>query len=284
MYKKLLFLLALSYICSQLNGQDYIPTDDIKWRSLIGEVYILPFFVDTRYGEFETEEVEYYLEELDRAQAWIKEASEEYYDIELELIDDYFDTREEVIYIPEIYMNTSFRIKNRIAQELGYNSIDEFIEFYNFEKEKHKIIVLCFVKQEGRSHAYDANRSVFSKSNTIDHAIIYCHTKYGSATSYKVIAHEMLHMFRAWDLYEGLPQNPTKAEILKEKYPNSIMLSTYNNDNPVLDEINAWRIGWNLKPEREFMKFKPEYRKNAEIMKKKNRKEKIIFNLGENKK
>lgn len=266
-----------------LSAQDYKPTDELKWRSLAGDVYIIPFFIDTSDDEWYDDEVDYYLGELTKAQEWIKSESESYYNIELELIDDYFDSIEEVAYLPNVNWGTSRHIKTTVIQDLGYDSVDHYLEFNNFDKDSEKVIMLFFIKQNGRSHAYDANRSVFSISNTVDHAIIYCSATSGMITSYKTIAHEMLHLFGAWDFYEGRPQNPTKAKMLKERYPNSVMLSTYNNDNPTIDEINAWRIGWNMDPQKSFMDYKPEYRKNAEAMKKQNRKnESLQFKLGDN--
>ena len=99
--------------------------------------------------EFDTDEIDYYLGELELAQAWIMKQTQSYYDIELEIIDDFFDTTEEVIYVPNIdWGRTSYDIKNIVAQELGFDNIDEYLEFYNFDKDKYKVIVLCFVKQD----------------------------------------------------------------------------------------------------------------------------------------
>lgn len=279
LYKTLFFLF---FSLGMISAQDYIPSEEVKWRSLIGDVYIIPFFIDTDQDEWFDDEVDYYLNELNQAQTWILNQSKDYYNIQLEFIDDYFDSRDEVAYIKNVYWGISRHIKSIVMEDLGYDSVDHYLEFNNFDKDSDKVIMLFFVKQDGRSHAYDGNRSVFSKTNTVDHAIVYCNSTSGMITDYKTISHEMLHLFGAWDFYEGRPQNPTKARALKELYPNSVMLSTYKNDNPTLDEINAWRIGWNMNPQKSFMDYKPEYRKNSERMKKEAKKEKALnFKLGD---
>ena len=153
-----------------------------------------------------------------------------------------------------------------IAYQLYYDNIEEYLKYYDVDIQSTKVAILCFVKQDGRSHAFDFNRSIFSKDVSIDHAVIFCRSKPGLFTSYKTISHEVLHLFGAWDLYEGEPQNEEKAKKLKEMYPTSIMLTTYGRKESDLDEINAWRIGWNLNPQPFYVDYKPEYRKNIEAM------------------
>lgn len=271
-------LLAISFTHAQVN--EYKPIKELEWRALTGEVYFLPFFINTPNGEFEEEEIEYYLAELAKSKDWIMKQSYNYPNVDLEIIDDYVESYEEEIYLDNVKnwnQGGNNNIANNVARYLHYKDIKEYVSFQSIDINKSKVVVLCFVKQNGRSHAIDFNGSIFADDISIDNAVIFCNTKPGIYTSYKVITHEILHLFRAWDLYGGEPQNEAKAKKLKEMYPNSIMLSTYGNTVPILDEINAWRVGWNLNPENFYTEYKPEYIENMSKMAKK--KNTITFDL-----
>jgi len=275
-------LMVSTSIMSQ--AQKYSPIEELRKRSMTGEVYFLPFFVDTQFGEFEEDEIEYYLKELRKSKDWIIEEAKVYKEIELEITDDFFDSHEEVVLLNNVKnwnRGGNHNLKNDIAEYLGYESIIDYIDFNNIDLNEIKVAVLCFVKRNGRSHAYDFNRSIFSEDLSDDHSIIFCSSKNGFYTDYKTISHEILHMFGAWDFYQGEPQNPTKAKELKKLYPNSIMGSTYNIDTPNIDELNAWRLGWNMSPKKFFYDYKPEYRKNMKTMEKnKNPGKKYIIGKG----
>lgn len=90
--------------------------------------------------------------------------------------------------------------------------------------------------------------------------------------TFEIIAHEILHCFGAWDLYES--QNRTAgARMARERFPDSIMNDTIPDKfelggekyrrwiaSPpprVLDPLTAWRIGWNKNPEPWFQEANP---------------------------
>lgn len=263
---------------SQVNN--YRPIKELQWRALTGEVYFIPFFINTPSGEFEEEEIAFYLTELAKSKEWIIEQSKNYPNVNLEITDDYINSYDEIIYLENVNdwnKGGNNSVVNNIVRHLNFENIKDYVSYHGINIERSKVIVLCFVKQIGRSHAYDFNSSIFSDDISIDHALVFCNTKYGTYTSYKVITHEILHLFRAWDLYGGEPQNETKAKKLKEMFPNSIMLNTYGTGVPNLDEINAWRIGWNLKPQDFYMEYEPQYIKNMKEMAKE--KNSIKFDL-----
>ena len=58
------------------------------------------------------------------------------------------------------------------------------------------------------------------------------------------IAHEMLHLFGAWDLYELNNNDQARAIKTSEMFPNSIMRTTSNDIWELqIDEITAWLVG-----------------------------------------
>ncbi len=263
---------GFNYLFSQ---KDYKPIKELAWRGLTGEVYFVPFFINTPEGEFEENEIKFYLNELRLSKEWILEQAEDYPQVKLNIHDDYFNSYEEEIFIPDIktwsdaHKGSNRNVTNEIANNIGFDTMEDYMAFYQIDLKKSKVVILCFVKQSGRSHAYDFNRSIFSEDISIDHTIIFCKQSFGISTASPVITHEVLHLFGAWDLYGGEPQNPEKAKKLAEMYPLSIMRIIWGHKEKTLDEINAWRIGWNLEPKDFYTEYEPEFRKNMNARKKK---------------
>lgn len=79
----------------------------------------------------------------------------------------------------------------------------------------------------------------------------------------RVTAHEVLHLYGAWDLYsDGYHGHDLKTyHKIKTRFPKSIMRSL---KDATIDPITAWRIGLNNKPEAWFFDIVPmAYQKNA---------------------
>ena len=63
-------------------------------------------------------------------------------------------------------------------------------------------------------------------------------------TNTAAIAHEILHLFGAWDLYELDDSDHDRATKTELMFPNSIMLHTWRDIwETQIDEINAWLVG-----------------------------------------
>ena len=73
-----------------------------------------------------------------------------------------------------------------------------------------------------------------------------------------------------------------KAQEAARLYPYSIMINTYRNKHLLeVDELTAWRVGWNLVEKEEYLRFKPVRRKRPPVPNQKNR---ILFDLSKKKK
>ena len=64
------------------------------------------------------------------------------------------------------------------------------------------------------------------------------------------MAHELLHIFGAWDMYETFRVTKAQMDVASRLYPNSVMLRTsYNPYELTIDPVTGWRIGWCDKPD-----------------------------------
>ena len=222
-------------------------------NSLYGNIHTLCFFIDTKNDEWTEEEVEHYLLELESSQYWLAEEAS-VYGVELNFINDFFQTVEEIIHVPNVTMNNSWRLMEEVMLQMSYKDYKDFLNFQQFDLQNNKLSVLFFVKSNNRSHA----RNYRSKDN-LDTAIIYAKSTYGMRTSHYVISHELLHLFGAWDLYQGESQTLNQAQKLKELFPNSIMINTWSNQEFLeVDELTAFLVGWSEEVEKEYLSFKPD--------------------------
>jgi len=265
MQKQFIFtflLLAFSFVLpAQISNQKYRKLTEIEKRKLAkqdhnklyGDIYTLCFFVDTQKDQWTEEEVEYYMGELENSQYWLMEEAS-VYGAEINFINDYFATVEEVVEVPTVTMQNSFRLLQEVMLQMSYKDYRDFLNFQQFDIEENKLSVLFFIKSNNRSHARN-----YSHKRNLDTAIIYAKSTYGRLTNHYVFSHELLHLFGAWDLYHGESQTLDQAIKLKALFPNSIMINTWSNQEHLeVDELTAFLVGWAEEVEDEFFDFKPD--------------------------
>ncbi|MFK7771785.1 MAG: hypothetical protein AB8F94_06585 [Saprospiraceae bacterium] len=246
-----IILIILNGSISQ--GQNFKPSKDKLYQSLIGEVHILTLFVDTQNEYWEDDEKIYYKGQLTKSQDWLVDEAANY-DQELEFNNEtFFVDNYETIYIEKVKRGDNPKgTISSVMDELGYDDFDHFLDRNNFDFKEQKLKLLLFVKSFDRSHAYN----YFSNSD-LDVSIVYCKSSYGMLTDHKVISHEVLHQFGAWDLYQGQSQTQKNAKRAKELFPNSIMINTFTNKKLEVDDLTAWRVGWHFDMDDEYMDFDP---------------------------
>lgn len=279
MKKQVLLFFAILLLSIEVSGQIFVPSKSKLYQSLIGDVYTFYVFIDTKEDYWEDGEKEFYLNQLELSQEWLVEEAS-YYDMELEFINDRFYQNGETVYLEKLtnrqYSRNSI---NNVLNELGYDNFKELMDNSNFNFEEKKLKFLFFVKSQDRSHAY--NR--FSNGE-VDLAVIYCRSSYGMRVDNFVISHEILHLFGAWDLYQGKSQPPEIAQKAMDLYPSSIMINTKRHKEELeVDDLTAWRVGWHYEFKEEYPQFDPNRRKKDKTKGNLKSKKGYRFNLGKNK-
>jgi hypothetical protein len=88
--------------------------------------------------------------------------------------------------------------------------------------------------------------------------MMYRYHPLGIELIHSMIAHEVLHLYGAWDLYNSYVQTHDVASKAQQLFPNDIMLRTsYNLAELQVDALTAWRIGWSDKKESWYEWFRP---------------------------
>ncbi len=140
-------------------------------------------------------------------------------------------------------------VPNLMAKQ-GYKGDNWHTKLMDWVKSKglDRCFIIVFINDDGRSFSMPYTRSMKEGDNTtnyIEGCVTY--NKYLNVNvSSSTIAHEILHLCGAWDLYsdKASKQSVENARRAKQYFPNSIMISTPNNINKVsIDELTAWLIG-----------------------------------------
>ena len=158
--------------------------------------------------------------------------------------------------------NEDVTIVSEVLKEIGYR---DSITFYNFiinNTNCNNVLVLIAAKGKGRSYAiayeFDTEDLQYRELHFMEGVMLYELNEDGNDAPSSGIAHEILHLFGAWDLYENFMQSKAIEELALYLFPNSIMLRISQNINElIIDPVTAWLIGWNKNPESWYDIFNP---------------------------
>lgn len=247
--KPLLLTLALLCLFPALQAQSYRPIAERQFKSLVGTIYLLPFFLDTEASRWTEEEVETCLTHLKSSEDWIMGQAAPY-NVELKFSDDFVSSKDEEIMIDSTVRNrSSINLLKITMEQLGFDSYGTYLRFHGLDATKQKVYVVFFMK---------ALRSISHEPNPTDCILIYYDASFSDKMCPTLIAHELLHFFGAWDLYhEEGRLSKELADKATRLYPKSIMKC---RTCPYLeiDELTAWLIGWNQNYKEAFNEFSPQ--------------------------
>lgn len=132
----------------------------------------------------------------------------------------------------------------KVSQQLGYPSTENWQRQYNSDQ----FAVLILMKRDGASYAIPQEHGLNSQFD-VEGAVLYQAFDADTPNCATCIAHEILHLFGAWDLYRTFQTTVEQERLAQKLYPNSIMLRTsYNPYELTMDPVTCWRIGWCTKP------------------------------------
>ncbi len=145
-----------------------------------------------------------------------------------------------------------------IFEALNYDEGNYYSQFMHekFDPSSYdQCVVLVFSPEKGRSYAM---RHGYGGMNLmLEGAMIYLYAPEGWGAyllSSYTVAHEMLHLFGADDLYETYDRSAGSDAFAEKLYPTDIMLRGYHDVNSAtLDRFTAWQVGLTDEFSEEFM-------------------------------
>lgn len=98
-------------------------------------------------------------------------------------------------------------------------------------------IVVFYLAAQGRAYANPTNQTRYP----LEHCVIHKHEPQNIAEIESVIAHEILHLFGASDLYRD---EPARQEKLHALYPQEVMHTVGPLELLNLSDFTAYLVGW----------------------------------------
>ena len=215
-------------------------------KTLRGSICVCTFFVSDKNWKNDQYHTNY-KKNLEIAEKWLtKEAKKYGSTITFENIYPLGDT---AVTIDKIYKSgigetdpDQYGTFLKVLKSMGLTG-KEFIKKLRYETQCENIVTNFIIDCEGRSYCYldyvgsdpDYHRDftwMFKSS-------------WGKPLRWGTIAHEMLHAFGAFDLYERENYRKEQSNAANKYYPNEIMLTGGNSDinKCYISPITAWKIG-----------------------------------------
>jgi hypothetical protein len=222
------YLILVTSILYALNS----PAQNMdKWRAgsaneLSGKIYILSIFITTKKEKWTYEDKTDLIACQLKAQDWlISNAS--HYGVDISFENGFYGVKNDLYVdkikgIDQLYENRLDWV-NSILTTIGYSSPLEFLDKLKFTKDCSNALAIIYANEKGRSYAVPYNTDMNKTKYFFEGCVCYRYSQ-GHLLCSATIAHEILHLFGAWDLYyEKGRYDKKKANKAWELYPKDIM-------------------------------------------------------------
>lgn len=225
-------------------------------KHLYGKVHVLSIFVSNTTNLWARNDISNTLEKLLESQRWLKIQAARYGKT-VHFVNTIFG---EDFPICDDTLPKSCDCENAyyyacsLIQRIGFGDNESYIRWVQEHTDCDQCLVIIFCNKDGRSFASPISKELQINNPTrynLECCFLYrYYTDSITETTSASIAHEILHLFGAWDLYELDSNDTPRFEKCNQMFPDSIMIETYRSIwDTKIDEINAWLVGLNKKKE-----------------------------------
>ncbi|MDP4208046.1 MAG: hypothetical protein Q8928_04445 [Bacteroidota bacterium] len=236
-----------------------------RWRagsalSLGGKVYILSVFVTTPKEKWTYDDKIKLISRQILAQDWLVKQAKEY-GVQLSFLNGFYGVKTDMV-VDEIISNKEHEGRvdwvNYILTKAGYKSPADFQErLKNTYSDCDNSLVIIYANTKGRSYAVPFHTGMNKNKYFVEGCCVYRYYK-GVELLPATIAHEILHLFGAWDLYKDGAKTLERANRAWELFPHDVMREgSYDINNLKIDRLTAWLVGLTPYKESTFDWFNP---------------------------
>lgn len=219
-------------------------------KRLSGKIYVLSVFVAPHSNPWLPVDIERQKQKVFEAERWLKMQALRYGKV-VEFVNSAFGSDGSFLddEMPG-YCDSSrakFHYPSKVLLKMGFRSKNAFMDWARRQEGCLQCLAIVFTNTKGRCYASPISKELHAYDSdefNLECCFIYrADANYEIETNAAVIAHELLHLFGAWDLYED-DNTHTRALKTSVMFPNSIMLTTSKDIWELqIDEINAWLVG-----------------------------------------
>ncbi len=236
------------------------------WRSgsakeFRNKVFTVVLFVSTEDDNWNIKEKDGLINQLHEAEIWLKNQAE-HYSVSLKFASSILGYDQD-IKLAALKRGTASGKEpvdwvSVVLKQAGYAGNVKFYNKTMAENNCDNLQLIIFVKGKGTSYsmAYSSkmNKELYFLEGSVLYEKYWNDEKIYTAT----IAHELLHLYGAWDLYKTFAQSDEAAEKAKKLWPQSIMrMVSYDINELNVDELTAWLVGWTDTAKNWYESFRP---------------------------
>ncbi len=146
----------------------------------------------------------------------------------------------------------------RVLIKEGYKNSKQAYRKLKRKYHSKQLLVIVMTKEYGRSYSMRYASGYNKKKYFTEGMIYYISYQENASTPAASIAHEVLHLCGAWDLYTTYAQTSERQSKASELFPNDIMFRVDHNISSLnVDALTAWLVGWNTEEHDIFEWFRP---------------------------
>jgi hypothetical protein len=135
------------------------------------------------------------------------------------------------------------------------------LEFYKTiikEQKVDHVFVTIIANQPGRAYSFAYEPAFDKEKYFLEGCIQYTSFENGQKNCAASYAHEILHLFGAWDLYQTFQTSEKQEQLARKWYPKDIMLATsYDINSRMIDSLTAYLVGLHNNYNPFFDQFEP---------------------------
>ena len=228
-------LLILSTLISSLQAQNRD-----RWKAgsaydLSGNVLFLTCYISPPDNIWKKVEKDEMFNKLLEAELWLSTQASQF-GVEIDFDNELLNNGEDIIFdtIEPGLGTGKERVDwvSRILKKLGYRNAKQAYRKINRKYNTDNIVVIIMANGVGRPYSMRYAKGLNKKKYFMEGAIVY--NRYPNMAPIPVpavVAHELLHIYGAWDLYATYAQTKERQQKAHELYPNDIMLRVDHNIN-----------------------------------------------------
>jgi hypothetical protein len=188
------------------------------------------------------------LKALGSAEQWLAERSEEY-GRELKFHRLSYGYGEDIKFsqpppLSDLYKSDNWQLP--LLRKLGGKAPRQWMLELKKKRDVDQVQVLIFSSTTGQSYATWTLPGDHPKYYA-ELAVIHEHHFGEREPSASILAHEILHLYGAWDLYKSDYRSQAQVARARELWPKDIMFKTYSGQgfyDLSVGPLSAWLIGW----------------------------------------
>jgi len=259
---KAIFFIFLILVCHQAPGQIVGVWRAGSAYALQGKVFSMNVFVSEGADSWSPEAKDEILGKLAEAEGWIKKQADAYH-VALTFSSSTLGYDKD-IKMEHVARGTASGKEpvdwvSLVLRKAGYTSNLDFYYSTRDARRFDNMQVFIFVKGKGNGYSMPYSSLMNKEKYFVEGSVLYEQYWDGYSLVSSGIAHEMLHLYGAWDLYKTFAQTEAAEKKVRKMWPNSIMLRTSFDINELMvDELTAWLVGWNPTPQAWYDSLRPD--------------------------